>query len=52
MAVLILVIALIVILIGAELFTNGIEWVGRKLDLAEGRWVRCLRPSAPPCPRR
>ena len=36
MAVLILVIALIVILIGAELFTNGIEWVGRKLDLAEG----------------
>ena len=36
MAVLILVIALLVILIGAELFTNGIEWVGRKLDLAEG----------------
>ena len=36
LAVLILVIALIVILIGAELFTNGIEWVGRKLDLAEG----------------
>ena len=25
-----------IILIGAELFTNGIEWVGRKLDLAEG----------------
>jgi cation:H+ antiporter len=36
LAVLILLIALIVILIGAELFTNGIEWVGRKLDLAEG----------------
>jgi len=36
LAVLILVVALIVILIGAELFTNGIEWVGRKLDLAEG----------------
>ena len=36
LAVLILVIALLVILIGAELFTNGIEWVGRKLDLAEG----------------
>ena len=36
MAVLILLVALIVILIGAELFTNGIEWVGRKLDLAEG----------------
>ncbi len=28
--------ALIIILIGAELFTNGIEWFGRKLDLAEG----------------
>jgi cation:H+ antiporter len=25
-----------IILMGAELFTNGIEWVGRKLDLAEG----------------
>ena len=36
MPVLILILALIVILIGAELFTNGIEWVGRKLDLAEG----------------
>jgi cation:H+ antiporter len=33
---LILVIAFIVILIGAELFTNGIEWFGRKLELAEG----------------
>lgn len=31
-----LVVALIVILLGAELFTNGIEWFGRKLDLAEG----------------
>jgi cation:H+ antiporter len=35
-AIVILVLALIIILIGAELFTNGIEWVGRKLDLAEG----------------
>jgi cation:H+ antiporter len=34
--VLILVIAFVVILIGAELFTNGIEWFGRKLELAEG----------------
>jgi cation:H+ antiporter len=34
--ILILVGAFAVILIGAELFTNGIEWVGRKLDLAEG----------------
>jgi len=33
---LILVIAFIVILAGAELFTNGIEWFGRKLELAEG----------------
>lgn len=31
-----LVIALLVILAGAELFTNGIEWFGRKLELAEG----------------
>ena len=31
-----LLIALVIILIGAELFTNGIEWFGRKLDLAEG----------------
>ena len=36
MAVVVLALALITILIGAELFTNGIEWVGRKLDLAEG----------------
>jgi cation:H+ antiporter len=33
---LILVLAFIVILLGAELFTNGIEWFGRKLELAEG----------------
>src|SRR3954462_5277068 len=36
MDVLILVVAFIVILAGAELFTNGIEWFGRKLQLAEG----------------
>jgi cation:H+ antiporter len=34
--ILILIGAFIVILIGAELFTNGIEWFGRKLELAEG----------------
>ena len=28
--------ALLIILLGAELFTNGIEWFGRKLGLAEG----------------
>ncbi len=31
-----LAIAFVVILVGAELFTNGIEWFGRKLDLAQG----------------
>ena len=36
MEVLILAVALVVILLGAELFTNGIEWFGRKLELAEG----------------
>jgi cation:H+ antiporter len=34
--VLILAGAFVVILTGAELFTNGIEWFGRKLELAEG----------------
>jgi cation:H+ antiporter len=32
----ILLVALVVILAGAELFTNSIEWFGRKLNLAEG----------------
>jgi cation:H+ antiporter len=31
-----LLVALIVILVAAELFTNGIEWFGHKLNLAEG----------------
>jgi cation:H+ antiporter len=34
--VLVLGAAFLVILAGAELFTNGIEWFGRKLELAEG----------------
>jgi cation:H+ antiporter len=34
--VVVLLIALLVILAGAELFTNGIEWFGRKLNLAQG----------------
>jgi len=34
--VLILLVSLVVILFGAELFTNGIEWMGRKLGLGEG----------------
>ena len=36
MDILILIVAFFVILMGAELFTNGIEWFGRKLGLAEG----------------
>jgi cation:H+ antiporter len=36
MDIVILILAFIVILMGAELFTNGIEWFGRKLELAEG----------------
>ncbi len=36
MDILILFGAFIIILLGAELFTNGIEWFGRKLELAEG----------------
>src|SRR6187431_246275 len=32
----ILAVAFVIILIGAELFTNSIEWFGRKLNLAEG----------------
>ena len=36
MDILILIIAFLIILLGAELFTNSIEWFGRKLNLAEG----------------
>ena len=36
MDIVVLAIAFGVILAGAELFTNGIEWFGRKLDLAQG----------------
>ncbi|MDQ3870729.1 MAG: sodium:calcium antiporter [Chloroflexota bacterium] len=36
MDLILLLVAFGVILIGAELFTNGIEWFGRKLNLAEG----------------
>lgn len=32
----VLAVAFVVILAGAELFTNGIEWFGRKLNLAQG----------------
>jgi len=36
MDLLILLVSFVVILAGAELFTNGIEWFGHKLGLAEG----------------
>jgi cation:H+ antiporter len=36
MDVIILIGAFVIILAGAELFTNGIEWFGRRLELAEG----------------
>jgi len=36
MDVLLLILSFVIILSGAELFTNGIEWFGRKLELAEG----------------
>ncbi|MBA2700925.1 MAG: sodium:calcium antiporter [Chloroflexi bacterium] len=36
MELIILVVSFVVILAGAELFTNGIEWFGHKLGLAEG----------------
>ncbi len=32
----VLAISFVVILVGAELFTNGIEWFGHKLELGEG----------------
>jgi len=32
----ILLVSLVVILVGAELFTNGVEWVGHRLNLGEG----------------
>src|SRR4051812_2415843 len=36
MDILFLAVAFVIILAGAELFTNGIEWFGKKLELAEG----------------
>src|SRR3982751_6558666 len=36
MDLLVLLASFVIILAGAELFTNGIEWFGRKLELAEG----------------
>ena len=50
--VLILVISFVIILAGAELFTNGIEWFGRKLELAEGAVGSVLAAVGTACPRR
>ena len=36
MSVFLLIVAFAVILAGCELFVNGIEWFGRKLNLGEG----------------
>ncbi|MDA8237589.1 MAG: sodium:calcium antiporter [Chloroflexi bacterium] len=36
MDLLVLAVSLVAILAGAELFTNGVEWLGHRLDLGEG----------------
>lgn len=36
MQIIILLLSLVIILIGAEVFTNGVEWLGKKLKLSEG----------------
>jgi cation:H+ antiporter len=36
LSIVLLIVSLGIILLGAELFTNGIEWFGKKLQLAEG----------------
>ena len=45
-----LAIALLIILLGAELFTNGIEWFGHKLGLAEGAVGAVLAAVGPALP--
>ena len=50
--VLILLVALLVILFGAELFTNGIEWLAGDSGWPKARSGRCWRRSGPRCPRR
>lgn len=36
MQIILLVVSLAIILFGAEVFTNGIEWLGKRLNLSEG----------------
>ena len=52
MDILILIVAFLIILLGAELFTNGIEWFGRKLELAEGAVGSVLAAVGTRSPRR
>ena len=53
MDIVLLVGSLAIILIAAELFTNGIEWVGHKLNLRRGRGRQRPRGRGDrPCPRR
>ena len=52
MDLILLAVAFLIILLGAELFTNGIEWFGHKLGLAEGPSARSSPRSGRPCPRR
>jgi len=47
----ILLVAMIVILIGAEVFTNALEHLGERLGISKGSPVRSSPPSARRCPR-
>ncbi|MGQ9497893.1 MAG: hypothetical protein ACUVRC_07605 [Desulfotomaculales bacterium] len=41
-----LAISIVIILLGARFFTNGVEWLGVRLGLARGPWGACWPPSA------
>ena len=51
MVVLGFVVALAVILAAAYLFTNAVDMLGGRLDLAQGRWAACSPPSERCCRR-
>ena len=44
--------AFVLIIGGAIGFTNAVEWLGHRLNLARARSGRCWRPSGRPCPSR
>lgn len=46
-----LLLALVVILIGAETFTNALEHVGNRLEISEGVTESILQPSPANKPR-